>query len=344
MNNSFSLSLKSNFKNSDKSFIIFGIGSNKYAINIQYVAEVINILEIEIPQNTPSGIIGMFNYNNEIIKAVDLCPFLGLKTFDFSINNRLIVTEINGGCFAILVENIETVAKFDEKNIQNIPYSTENSILKEVYKSENGNINIINLNILCELISTQNMKNGKINYADFFPDDEKSKQILHLRTINNTLPQEIFTFPISLQSEKQYILFNLDNQNYYMDIKYIKEFISMKRLSITKLPYTPDCISGIVSVKGEFLLVVNLKRFLNKDNTNIVNDGKLIVVEGPNFNIAFLVDNIKYIKSFKDIQKLKMYSSNADYIYAEFMENNELYSILNFEKIINDERLYINIE
>lgn len=375
MNNHMALSLMSAPEETAQYFIIFDVKNKKYAMNIRNVVEVINIPKVEMPQTTPEGIIGMFNYNGTMIKTVDLCPFLGFETPKFSINNRIIIACYKDEFFAVLTEDIETITIFEEENIQLLPYSSEYSLLKQVYKRDKGNVNIIDTEALYELISAPNAKKSKINYANYFPNDEKARQILNLRAQNHVTSHEAFSFPDSSQSAKQFILFTMDNQNYFMDIKYVKEFISLKRLTITKLPYTQDYITGIVSVKGEFLVVFNLKRFLNananqnrqelltdvqktvmselktvnekkyyrKQNQETKN-GKLIVVEGKNFNIAFLVDDIKYIRNLKDVQKSKIYSSSHNYIYAEFMENDELYSILNFEDIINDDRLYINVE
>ncbi len=347
MSNNYPLAIDSELQASvNYYYIIFELKDKKYAINIQNVVEVINIPQVEIPETTPEGIIGLFNYNGTMIKTVDLCPFLGFPTSEFSLNNRLIIACVNNEYFAVHTENIETITKFDEENLQDIPFSVENSLLKQIYKSENGSINIIDFNALVELISEKNNKRSKINYASLFPVDEKSTQILTLRAKNHTVPQEAFVFPSNTQTVKQFILFIMDNQNYFMDIKHVKEFISLKRVNITKLPYTSDYITGIVNVKGEFLVVFNLKKFLNHECTEKDNykGCKLIVAEGRNFNVAFLVDDIKYIRSLKDVHKSKIYSSSNNYIYAEFMEDDKLYNILNFEEIINDERLYINIE
>ena len=58
-----------------------------------------------------------------------------------------------------------------------------------------------------------------------------------------------------------------------------------------------------------------------------------------------MVDDIKLIRNLKDIEYTDTNISNSSpYITSEFMEGNELYSNLNFEKIINDERIYINIK
>lgn len=344
MNNNYALTSTTNIRNSNDYYIVFNLNEKQYAINIQNVMEVINIPEIEVPIVTPEGIIGMFNYNGHMIKAIDINPLLGFETAPFTINNQLIIAIVEDNCFAIHTEKIINIVQLDDESIQPIPFSMKNSILSKVYKSDDNAINIIDIDMLNQQISKEDLKEGNINYGKLFPADEKSKQILSIRAKQNKKAQELFSFPFNINTINQYILFNLDKNNYYLDLKYVKEFISIKRLNITKLPYTKDFIKGIINLKGDFLVVVDLKRFLSNDSNDIEEGSKLIVVEGKDFKIAFLVDDIKYIKDLKNIQKATMYSTNSKYIYSEFMEDGELYNILNFEKIINDERLFIDIK
>ena len=343
MNNNYALTQISNIKNSNNYYIVFVLNNKQYAINIQNVVEVINIPEIETPITTPKSIIGMFNYNGQMIKAVDLCPLLGFDTKEFTINNQLIITIVEDNCFGIHTDKILNVIQLENENIQEMPYSIESSILEKVYKSDENPINIININMLHTLISGQNQPEGKINYTKLFPNDEKSKQILNIRARENKKLQEIFSFPFNLNTVNQYILFTVDKSNYYLDLKYVKEFTTLKRLNITKLPYTKEFIKGIINLSVEFLVVVDLGKFLNENSSKTQEATKLIIVEGKDFNIAFLVDNIKYIKDLKNVQKTTMYTGNSKYIYSEFIEEDTLYSILNFEKIINDEKIYIDI-
>ena len=90
--------------------------------------------------------------------------------------------------------------------------------------------------------------------------------------------------------------------------------------------------------------MVDLKLFLNEENNSTTKYNKIIIIEGKNYNLALLVDDIKYIKTLNDIRPSVFTDEFSKYIYYEFIEDNELYSILNIEKIINDERLYINID
>lgn len=341
MNNNYSLTTV-NTKEASEYYIVFFLKEKQYAINIKDVIEIINIPVIDIPQIAPEGIIGIFNYKGLMIKVVDICPVLGFKTSEFTINNQLIIVCIEGNCFAVHTENISNIIHINKSELQPIPFASKNSILKDVYKINNTSINIINTKALDKIISNVNANESKINYLELFPQDEKSKQILELRSIQNIQKQEVFSF--ELNTTNQYVLFTLENHNYYLDLKYIKEFTSIKRLNITKLPYTKKYIKGIINLRGEFLVVIDLKLFLNSTNNSNITSNKIIIIEGKNYNLALLVDDIKYIKNLKNIQPSVFTDDNSKYIYAEFMEDNKLYSILNIEKIINDERLYINID
>ena len=195
MNNNYSIALSNQINTSNEYFIVFLLKGKQYAINIQNVMEVINIPEIEIPSKAPECIIGMFNYNGLMIKAVDLCPLLGFETSNFSINNQLIITIVDGNCFAVHTEKIENITQLSSQDIQAIPYEMDDSILKEVYKAKDNSINIIDMYSVNKLITENHSNNSNINYADLFPLDEKSQQILKIRAQQNKSAQEVFSFP-----------------------------------------------------------------------------------------------------------------------------------------------------
>lgn len=342
MNNNYNLISSSEMSEFNKYFIIFRLNQKSYAINIKNVIEIINMPEIDVSGQVPENIIGMFNYKGLMIKVIDLCDFLNEKRENFSVNNKLIIVTVEGNCYALHAKYVDDILIFDNNSVQNVPYELENSIITQICKLDSETISIIDMNVLDKLVSSKNSKVGNFNYLSLFPDDEKSKQILKLRTEQKLKFQENLSFPQRMTLVHQYILFTLDNYNYFLDLKYVKEFVTLKRQKITPLPYTQDYIKGLINIKGNFLVVIDLKKFLNHDCTNSVGN-KLIVVQGKNYNVAFLVDDIKYIKNLQDIKKSISNNYNSPYIYSEFIEEEVLYSILNIEKILNDEQIYINV-
>lgn len=343
MNNNYQLATVNTVETTNN-YIAFTIKKKLFAINIKDVLEIINIPTIEISQCTPLGVAGIFNYKGLMINVVDIAPLIGEQPTEFTINNQLIVVCVEGNCFAVHSEEIINIINIDSNTLQPLPYKMNNNLISDISKSELGTINLLNTDILNSIISKQSDSLNTINYLQLYPQDEKSKQILELRNEQNQKKKEKFLFSFNLNSNNQYILFNIGKNNYYIDLKYVKEFSSAKRLNITKLPYTQSFIKGIINLKGNFLIVVDLKKFLNENNNEEAINSKMIIIEGKNYNIALLVDEIKYIENLKNIKPLSTNDESGKYIYSEFIENDILYSVLNIEKILNDERLYINID
>lgn len=344
MNNNYELISSSAYSESYYYYVVFAINDRRLAINIKNVVEIISIQDIESIGAMPENIIGMFNYNGLMVKVVDLHGFLNEQRKKYALTDKLIIVMVEGNCFAVHTDNVIDIVQFKTNLIQDVPFNLENSIVDEIYKEDSETISILNLDSLDKITNSQ-QKSGKFDYSELFPTDEKSKQVLQYRAQLNKDLTDSFAISENINLIHQYILFTLDGFNYYLDLKYVKEFVSLKRFNITKLPYTQDYIRGIINLKGNFLVVVDLKRFINKGGTNSEKEShELIIVESKNFDIAFLVDDIKYIRDLKNIKRKITNQSNSPYIYSEFIEDNVLYSILNFEKIIADERLYINLE
>ena len=341
MNNNYEISISSPVNSLQDYYLIFQINDKKYAINIKNIIEVIKLEQIHIPENTPLGIIGYINYNNKSLNVIDLYSLLGFEIPKLSVNNQLIIISFEDEFFTINTDKIFTVKYIPNSDIEPFPYESDYSLVKEIYNNQDDSVHIINIANVKKLIELNKSKAIYKNYSDLLPTDEKSLKILQVRSDLNNKHNNSFSFPIHYNSTNQYILFKLSEHNYYLDLKYVKEFVSLKRLNITKLPYTKEFIKGLINIKGDFLVVIDLKNFLNDEKTEIKEGSKIIITQGKNFNIAFLVDEIKYIKNLKDIPNLN-YNYNNEYISYEFTEENELYSIINYEKIINDEKIYIN--
>ena len=123
--------------------------------------------------------------------------------------------------------------------------------------------------------------------------------------------------------------------------------INLKNFSITKIPYTPEFIIGIINLKGNFYSVLDLKKFIGiEENPDTKNNkgNKVIVIESTELKLALLVDDITNIINIASENTETKNDKRLDslFIKAEAYIDGEVYNILNLEKLINDERLYID--
>lgn len=99
-------------------------------------------------------------------------------------------------------------------------------------------------------------------------------------------------------SEKQYVIFNLGNEEYGVDIMKVKE-ISEFRES-TKVPSAPYFVDGIINLRGEIIPIVNLKKRFKLEDKGINSDTRIIVINLNNRNVGFVVDDASQVLRIND--------------------------------------------
>ena len=168
----------------EENYIVFSLCNKKYAINIKNVIEVMNLPVIDIPESMPEGVTGIFNYKGLMIKAIDLCPMLGFEPRNFTVNNKLIIINLDGSFLAIHTDSIINIFSFEKTNIQPIPYSAENSILKNIYKNETEQICIVDIDNLNNLLALNTKKQNNIDYL--------TENVFRMNSINRYFINDLF--------------------------------------------------------------------------------------------------------------------------------------------------------
>ena len=278
-----------------------------------------------------------------MIKVVDFRIILGEKSKSFSELEQLIIIEHNGTVLAFVIDKIEDVYSVMEDQIQDLPYKQASSIIKNTIKFPNDVVSVIDLNAVEQYLDFTSSNIGETDYEALFPKSEKALKVMSERAIMLAQEDKI-VYEINENKLDQYLFVTLAKNHYCINIKFIKELITRNNLKISKLPNTPDFILGVTNLRGEFVTIFDLYNYLSKRKSIETSAQKLILINSEEYKIAFLVDDIQYIRTI-DASKLYMHENRggSKYVYAEFYEEEELYSILNIEKILHDRNLLINI-
>jgi purine-binding chemotaxis protein CheW len=91
------------------------------------------------------------------------------------------------------------------------------------------------------------------------------------------------------------ILFNLNNETFGFELKYVKEILECE--DIKPVPLTPPFITGILNRRGKFLTIINVALLLGISSEQIGQDSKIISLSHNEMDIGLLVDNVIGIKS-----------------------------------------------
>ncbi len=329
----------------DAHFIFFKLGDAKYAINASHTIEVLKLPMLEYPQKLPTHIIGILNYNNLTINVVDLRSILDLEQQKISINSQLVIVKTEEAIFGILVDEVIDVGVISSSDFQHTPYSSPFSAINMIYHKDDEMVSVVDVYTIEEKLKEAEFKEKYIDYQALLPSDEKSKSILKSRQKKLSL-KSANSMVSEFYYHDQFILFHLSKNIYCINIRFVKELVSAANLKITKLPCTPDFISGIINLRGDFVTIIDLKEFLNIEDNNNTKPEKILVFDNNDYKLAILVDQIIGIKSINNDKFIHKSNNKFDakYTMAEIIEDEKIYNILNVEKIVNDERLFINIE
>ncbi|RKD33148.1 chemotaxis protein CheW [Thermohalobacter berrensis] len=139
-------------------------------------------------------------------------------------------------------------------------------------------------------------------------------------------------------SEKQYVVFKLDEEEYGIDIMNVKE-IGPYQKSV-KVPNSPSFVEGIINYRGEVIPVINLKKRFNLEDTGIDNNTRIIVITLKEKQVGFIVDEASQTVRIddKDIDPAPEIVAGIDrrYITGVGKLDERLIILIDLEKVLSD--------
>ncbi len=323
--------------------LIFSLDEKLYGINVENILEVIKVPKLDVPQKMPKHILGVITYNNISVKVVDLRTMLSHKVQKYSLDANVILVKTEESIFAIVADSVNDVKPLKPSNIQPLPYHSEENLVQYLYRIDNNFVFIVDLNSVQNVMQKTQFETSNIDVTELLPQDEASK-----KEMENRQYELIKKFETSIEQiyydQEQYIIFALEKNLYSLPIKQIKEIVNYKNISMVHLPKMYTYIKGIFSLRGDFISVLDFKKFLNIDDTSTSDEANmLIVLELKDFKLALMVDNILDIVTVTPNEVVNKFDNKFEskYVISELHTNNRIVSIINIDKLLTDERLYI---
>lgn len=324
-------------------YLSFDIGYSKYAINIAHVVEIMKLPLLDYPQKLANNIVGLLNYNNFTINILDLRFYLNIKVTPYSVSNQLLIVKTDETMFGLIIDKVDDIVSFDQSKLEYFPSNTEERIIEFLYKNENETVSVVNLSAVESILKT-GAAPSDIDIPSLFPQDDDSRYKFNQR--NQALARKFeLDLAINIFSQDKFITFALDNNVYCINLEYIREFL--KNFPMTRIPCAVDYIAGIISLRGDFVSIIDLKKFFGLNDSqgdyeNKESKNNIIILETSDFKIGFLVDDIFGIVEIpEDLVNENSYNQPHKHILSEVFLEEKLYSILNVKNILSDERFFI---
>lgn len=104
-------------------FLLFQLGTERYALDASRVVEVLPLLELKPISNPPRGVAGIFSYRGDAVPAVDLSQLILRQSVQERLTTRIIVVQHSDGQghlrrLGLIAEHVTQVVRKEEKDFQ----------------------------------------------------------------------------------------------------------------------------------------------------------------------------------------------------------------------------------
>ncbi len=335
----FELTKKRDEKEKEKNYTIIEINQKNYAIETQYVLEIIKIPELERPSNMPDSVLGFFEYKQNHIPVIDLRQIFQQERIVYNLNSKIILLNTENSIISIICDDVCDILKLNKEKVLPVPYQGKKEFFKGIFINNKDNPYVINIENLANFVNTTSQNSSSDN-KNYIIDDETSKQILKerkqfLKNIEQNIkkPTPLFDMGVS---------FVINDFKYYINMASVKEFFKLNNTKITKVPSVPDFIVGLINIKGEYITILDIRKFYNDIKTTPKEKSTIIILNSEEFKIGILADEILESMNinFNEIIQNKLQKQEEGNL-MEFVKDDEIYQIVDIEKLLQDDRLAI---
>lgn len=299
-----------------KEYLIIEVNNKKIAIELEAVLEINRISSIHDVPHYGKGYIGMLSVRNETIPVYDLSSIIfGIKT------NVVSTTKI------ITISAKETIALVCD----DVVGTMENQISEKkegVFQGQllNGNtlVPVLDLNFLWEMImSEKEIKSPEVCYVG----TKNTSELINRAEESAEIKEE--------EQKQSYLICRAGNELFAIPVDLIRETIKVDK--ITQVPGLPDYLSGIFSVRGEILPVIDLKMIFLMEGTENKTLSDIVVIEYDSSKFGLKVESVEELVA-KGASELKspQHLGNlfSSFITGQFEYENSLVSILDLNSLV----------
>ena len=178
---------------------------------------------------------------------------------------------------------------------------------------------------------------GKMFEHDFEPRRKESEQILQARA--KALSAE-YRAPESGESI-DVVEFHLADERYAVEAQYVRAVHTLNDL--TKIPCTPSFVLGVINVHGQFLSVIDIKKYFNFPPKKIEGVHKVIILCSDEMEFGIVADGVAGVRRVF-LSELQPSLPALAGIQEEYLVGitNDRTVIFNAKALLSDQKIVVN--
>ncbi|OOO00212.1 MAG: chemotaxis protein CheW [Epulopiscium sp. Nele67-Bin004] len=137
---------------------------------------------------------------------------------------------------------------------------------------------------------------------------------------------------------KQYVVFEMDKQNFGIDIQSVQIIERMK--SIMRVPKSPRSIRGVMNLRGEIIPVIDIRRLFSMEAQDPTEYTRIIIIRTEEAMVGFIVDKVKEVVEIEpsQIEGISTMQGKIDSSYiigvGKITNGEEIITLLNQTRLV----------
>lgn len=104
---------------------------------------------------------------------------------------------------------------------------------------------------------------------------------------------------LKTSDSKQYIVVNVGNEQFGIDIKYVDNIVRMQR--ITRVPKAQPYFNGVINIRGEIIPVMSLRVKFELEPDEFTSKTRILIIKlEPQAAVGIIVDEVKNVITLED--------------------------------------------
>ena len=135
-------------------------------------------------------------------------------------------------------------------------------------------------------------------------------------------------------NEIQVVAFKLRKEEYGFSILNVKEIRGLT--DITRVPFAPDFVKGVINLRGSVLPVIDLKKRLGLQPMEYTDSTRILIVQNDGIDVGMIVDAVTEVLTIdaENIDSVKQTDSETRFLKGIGKIDDRLIIMLNLDEII----------
>src|SRR5271166_1258345 len=239
----------------ESQLVTFLLKDEEFGFDIMSVQEIIRLPKMAKVPRTPAYVDGIANLRGVILPVIDMRTRFGMERAEETDRTRVLVVDIDGVKTGLRVDRVKQVTRVLRSEIEAPPAAirgTSSDYLEGVVKLDKGQRIVMALNAahVCEIgISNKTASTGSASDSQTAGRASVQEESRDKSKNADAEVQKMVTFRIA-------------KEEFAFHMEHVREILRVQ--TPNQVPDVPDYVLGVLTVRGQILPVIDLRRLLQQ--------------------------------------------------------------------------------